>query len=156
MLVREAITIRPYQADDVAFIARLAHEAFDEFTPRAVSHTLDMVSRFTTLVALRAGRRVGFIAVDADQGGIALLHAIAVAGRERGRGIGQRLMITFERLAYARGARRLELCTADCNLAALDLFLRSGFRLQRRRQRFYDRGQDACILVKDLVLGTRE
>ena len=47
-------------------------------------------------------------------------------------------------------SNRLELCTADYNLAALDLFYRHGFRLVRRRERFYDRGQDACILVKDL------
>jgi ribosomal protein S18 acetylase RimI-like enzyme len=150
MLVKETLTIRPYQAADVGFVARLAHEAFDEFTSRSVSHTLDIVGRFTTLVAVRSGRRVGFISLDADQGGIAQLHAIAVVGRERGRGIGQRLLFAFEKLAYSRGARRLELCTADCNLAALDLFLRSGFAIVRRRPRFYERGQNACILAKDL------
>lgn len=150
MLVKEGIAIRPYQADDVPFVARLAHEAFSEYTKRSVSHTLDIAASFTTLVALRSGRRAGFIAVDANRDGTALLHAIAVSRREQGRGVGQRLMLAYERLARARGARRLELCTADCNVAALELFLRSGFRIVRRRARFYERGQAACILVKEL------
>jgi ribosomal protein S18 acetylase RimI-like enzyme len=168
MRVEEAIAVRRYQTEDAAFVAALAREAFSEYTPQAVSHTLDMVRRFTTLVALQPPRRpfgsgsieravaslelrrVGFVAIGGDDREVALLHAIAVDHRERGRGVGRRLMRTFENVARSRGARRLELCTADCNLAALDLFYRSGFRLVRRRERFYARGQNACVLVKDL------
>jgi ribosomal protein S18 acetylase RimI-like enzyme len=170
MLATETLTIRPYDTGDDDFIAGLARDAFDEFTPHAVTHTLLMVRRCTTLVALqdvvtrgspaaagaegppRAARRirVGFAAIADEGNGTVLLNAIAVVRGERGRGIGQRLMLAFEQLARGRDARRLELCTADCNLAALDLFYRSGFRLVRRRERFYERGQDACILVKEL------
>jgi ribosomal protein S18 acetylase RimI-like enzyme len=170
MLATESLSIRGYDTGDDAFIAALAREAFDEFTPHAVSQTLAMVRRCRTLVALqevarrgaparsevgataRVARpvRVGFAAI-ADEGyGTVVLNAIAVVRGERGRGIGQRLMLAFEQVARARGARRLELCTADCNLAALDLFYRRGFRLLRRRERFYERGQAACVLVKDL------
>jgi ribosomal protein S18 acetylase RimI-like enzyme len=170
MIATEPLTIRPYEAGDDPFIAALAREAFDEFTPHAVSHTLLMVRRCTTLVALQevaprgqgtldgaagAARpvrrvRVGFVAIADEGNGRVVLNAIAVVRGERGRGIGQRLMVAFEQLARRWGARRLELCTADYNLAALDLFFRRGFRLVRRRERFYERGQDACILVKDL------
>jgi ribosomal protein S18 acetylase RimI-like enzyme len=163
MRVAEAISVRHYEPADAAFIAALAKQAFDEYTPDAVPHTLDMVRHFTTLLALQARpsgfhldppaadapRRVGFVSIGAEEG-VAHLHAIAVSDRERGRGIGRRLMAAFERVARARGARRLELCTADCNLAALDLFYRCGFRLWRRRPRFYARGQNACVLIKDL------
>jgi ribosomal protein S18 acetylase RimI-like enzyme len=79
-----------------------------------------------------------------------VLNAIAVLRGERGRGIGHRLMLEFEELGRERRARRLELCTADYNLAALDLFYRRGFQLAARRERFYGRGQDACVLVKQL------
>ncbi len=165
MLATEEIAIRPYETGDDAFIAALAGEAFTEFTLRAVSHTLDMVHRSSTLVALqRPGlgvarraqaeheplRRVGFVALAEESDGVVMLNAIAVIDRERGRGVGRRLMLAFEGFARGRGAERLELCTADCNLAALDLFYRCGFRLLRRRHRFYERGQNACILVKDL------
>ena len=40
MLVAEAVVVRAYESGDDAFIARLAQDAFDEFTPRAVPHTL--------------------------------------------------------------------------------------------------------------------
>ena len=165
MLVVDTITVRPYETGDDAFVAALADEAFSEYTPGAVPHTLAMVRRYTTLVALEpprapfrspalirhaAPRRVGFVVIGEGESGIFVLNAIAVSHRERGRGIGHRLMQAFESLAAARGAKRLELVTADCNLAALDLFLRRGFRLVRRRSRFYERGQNACILVKDV------
>ena len=165
MLVVDTITVRPYETGDDAFVAALADEAFSEYSPGAVPHTLAMVRRYTTLVALEpprlprrspalirhaAPQRVGFVVIGEGDNGVFVLNAIAVSHGERGRGIGHRLMQAFESLAAARGAQRLELVTADCNLAALDLFLRRGFRLVRRRQRFYERGQNACILVKDL------
>ena len=148
VLVAENIVLRPYEPEDEEFIALLAHEAFDEFTPRAVPHTLDMVQRFHTLVALRGGHRVGFLTLSGRAEDVFVVQAIAVSARHRGRGIGHRLMQAFESIARAQRAERLELCTADCNLAALDLFLKRGFRIVRRRERFYDRGQAACILVK--------
>jgi ribosomal protein S18 acetylase RimI-like enzyme len=148
VLVAENIILRAYEPEDEEFIALLAHEAFDEFTPRAVPHTLEMVQRFHTLVALRGGHRVGFLTLSGRAGDVFVVQAIAVSARHRGRGIGHRLMQAFESIARAQRARQLELCTADCNLAALDLFLKRGFRIARRRERFYDRGQAACILIK--------
>lgn len=192
MLPKERLSIRPYRRDDDDFVAALAYEAFDEYTPYAIPHTLGMVRRCTTRVALRepaprgegAGRqrlertrgveparasaappssrrngssvppprleRVGFATISDEGDGVMMLNAIAVVRRERGRGIGHYLMLAYERFGRLRGARRLELCTADYNLAAIDLFMRHGFRLVRRRERFYDRGQDACVMVKDL------
>jgi len=169
MLATEALTIRPYETRDDDFVAALAHEAFDEYTPHAVLHTLSMVRRCTTLVALQELRRapssidreaartgprryarVGFVAIEGEARGTLHLNAIAVLRGERGRGIGHRLMLAFEELGRERGARRLELCTADYNLAALELFFRFDFELVARRPRFYGRGQDACVLVKQL------
>ena len=176
MLATDELSIRPYSTEDDAFIADLARDAFLEYTPRAVPHTLALVRRCTTFIAQREPRRrepgggvlggrmresmaggpssrlsrVGFAAVGDEGDGVLSLHAIAVVSGERGRGIGVHLMGAFEQLAIRRGAHRLELCTADYNLAALDLFYRRGFRLLRRRERFYERGQDACVLVKEL------
>ena len=150
MLVKEALTFRPCQASDLVFIARLSSEAFSEYTSRAVSHTLEIVGQNATWVALRGNENVGFVSVAKERDEVAVLNAIAVVRGERGKGVGFRLMQVFERFAREHGVRRLELCTADCNLAALDLFYRRGFRLLRRRERFYERGQDACVLIKEL------
>jgi ribosomal protein S18 acetylase RimI-like enzyme len=150
MLADIQLAIREYEPADDEFVARLARDAFLEYTPLAVSHTLSLVRSLTTLLALRGARRVGFIAADVGRGVTANLQAIAVVESERGRGVGRRLLLEFERLAQSRGARRLSLATADSNVAALDLFYKRGFVLERRRERFYPRGQNACVLVKDL------
>src|SRR4051794_26526405 len=124
MLAMEALELRPYDSRDDDFIAALAKEAFSEYTPDAVLHTLSMVRRCKTLVAwqeVRVGARggasryvrVGFAALAEEGAGTLVLNAIAVVRGERGRGIGSRLMEEFERIGRARGVQRLELCTAD-------------------------------------------
>src|SRR5690606_13525099 len=52
MLATESVSIRPYNRGDDDFIAALARDAFDEFSPHAVLHTLGVVRRCTTLIAL--------------------------------------------------------------------------------------------------------
>ena len=97
MLATESVSIRPYNRGDDDFIAALARDAFDEFSPHAVLHTLGMVRRCTTLIALRdltpprelgegelvdAGRaggpprrrRVGFAAFADEGEGVLLLR----------------------------------------------------------------------------------
>jgi [ribosomal protein S18]-alanine N-acetyltransferase len=150
MRAADEVVIRQYEAADEDFVARLAQEAFGEYTAQPVTHTLSMTRTLTTLIALRGKRRIGFFSADLGRGETANLQAIAVVESERGRGVGRRLIQEFEQLARRRGARRLSLSTADSNVAALDLFLKRGFKLERRRARFYPRGQNACILVKEL------
>ena len=152
MLVKEALTFRPCLAPDLVFIARLSGDAFAEYTSKAVSTTLDLVARNITWVAMRGQERVGFVCFGKEGTDTAVMHAVAVVRSERGKGVGFRLMQVFERYAREEALRRLEVCAADCNLAALDLFYRRGFSLVRRRQRYYERGQDACLLMKDLEL----
>jgi ribosomal protein S18 acetylase RimI-like enzyme len=150
MLVKEALTFRPCQPLDLIFIARLASDAFGEYTSKAVSNTLDVVGRYYTWVALRGSEAVGFVTVSNEGAGLAVLHALAVVRGERGKGVGFRLMQVFERFAREHSITRLELCVPECSLAALDLFYRRGFRLLRRREKFYERGQTGCVLVKEL------
>src|SRR5689334_21914368 len=109
MLLTEPLSIRRYESGDDAFIAALARDAFDEYTPHAVSHTWLLVQHSITLVALQEAsprgsgavdgaegtapaRRVGFAALADEGRGTFVLNAIAVVRSQRGRGIGQRLM----------------------------------------------------------------
>jgi len=65
-------------------------------------------------------------------------------------GVGTRLMQAAVRAARRRSVRRLSLTTAQANVEALALFLRCGFRIERRMPRFYAAGQDACVLSRSL------
>lgn len=146
------VAIRRAQPSDDAFFARLGHEAFGDFDLRARESTLGIVHQagMVTLVAALDGKPVGFVSIELARGGIGYVQAIAVRATERGRGLGQRLLVAAEHAARARGATFLHLTTAQANVEAIAMFLRCGFAIERRYRRFYGRGQDACTMVKRL------
>ncbi len=145
------IEVRRWRPADDEFVARLADEAFREYDARPGRYLLRATHRATTMtwVAVEKSMPVGMVVVDRSAGEWSIL-AVAVAQRSRARGVGTLLLQTAEQGARALGASRLTLFTADANLAALDLFLRRGFRIVARRKGFYSRRQDACRLVKQL------
>jgi ribosomal protein S18 acetylase RimI-like enzyme len=147
------VRIRRALPSDRAFLAALAHTAFSDFDPRAREHTLASVTAAgaVTLVALRGDQPVGFGVLEFRRGDAAL-QAIAVEARERGRGVGGRLMHAVEHAARKQGAAALRLCTAQANVEALALFIKHGFRIERRMPRFYPNGQDACMLGKSVLV----
>lgn len=149
-IAHPGLRVRAYRNSDEPFALRLANEAFAEFSRRPGPLTLSMLHTGTALVAERHGQPVGFSVTEFHADRIAHLVAIAVEYRQRGLGVGSALLVADRARARRRGARAIELCTADCNLEAIDLFLRRGFRIQRRVPHFYARGQTACILRLDL------
>jgi ribosomal-protein-alanine N-acetyltransferase len=153
-LIDRAIAIRRRGPGDDAFIERLAREAFGVFDPAAGAHILRLAGRASkeTLVAERGRERVGFL-VLARQGETASIEAIAVLCSERGHGVGTRLMQAAEQAARRAGCRRLSLTTAQANVEALELFLKRGFRIERRVPHYYTAGQDACVLTRTLERG---
>lgn len=144
------IAIRSGSTADAAFIEALAREAFAEYSPASARSTRAMseAPHARTFVAVRDGTPIGFAVLEVRRDGLAHLDAIAVEAGWRGRGVGRRLLRHAEADAAARGATRLGLMTAQANLAALDLFLKEGWRVVRTLPRYYPRGQHALALEK--------
>ena len=109
-----------------------------------------MARRAITLVAERGGQSTGFVVVEPGSFATAYISAIAVLEEARGEGIGRALVRAAEQLARAEGAVQMALTTADSNVAALALFLRSGFRRGSSGAGRYPRGQRTVRLVKHL------
>jgi len=145
-------TVRPFEAQDSSFVAELAERAFAEYGGHPSRYTLRTIERpdTCTWLAVEAGFPVGMLVLQLV-GARATILAVAVVERARGRGVGRLLMQVAEQHAQTHGAKRLTLCTADANLAALDLFLRRGFKIIRRRPSYYARQQTACELEKALT-----
>lgn len=145
-----SVQIRLRSPGDDAALAALAAEAFGEYSDSAGAHTLGMARRpaSVTLVATAADELVGIALVVPTSESLARLDAIAVSVGLRGTGLGRRLLASAEGEARRIGAARINLATADANVAALDLFLRSGYRIARRLPRYYARGQDAVEMEK--------
>lgn len=146
---RQAVSVRSWTADDDEFVARLSREAFGEYGARPAQYMSSVTHRpgTRTWIAIEAGVPVGLVVLELT-GSEAALLAVAVTARARARGIGGLLMQTAETHAATHGALQLSLFTAEANLAALDLFLRRGFRIVGRRPAFYARRQNACQLRK--------
>jgi ribosomal protein S18 acetylase RimI-like enzyme len=143
------IVIRGRRASDETFIAELGKEAFTEYSSSASGYTAHMAANAHTLIAERDEVAVGLAIIDL-RAGRAHLAAIAVRTEWRGLGVGRGLLAAAERYAKSRGAVEMELTTADSNLAASELFLRSGYQRRARHARYYARGQHAIEMFKPL------
>jgi len=135
---------------DDSFIARLAAQAFDEYSPYPAGSTLRMARTGVTWVACREQEPLGFVVVRPGSAGPtqAELCAIAVDEHARGTGIGTALLAKVERVLSLAGFSEITMHTAQANLSALELFLKHGFRVERRLPRFYRGVFDACALRK--------
>jgi ribosomal protein S18 acetylase RimI-like enzyme len=142
-------SIRRRLPDDHTFIRDLGKVAFGEYASGAGDGAVRMASRAATLVAVEAARRLGFAIIE-PKGTVAHLSAIAVIEEARGEGVGRALLREAEQLARSEGADRVELVTADSNVAALQLFLQNGFQRSPRQPKAYPRGQKAVVLEKKL------
>jgi [ribosomal protein S18]-alanine N-acetyltransferase len=147
-----ALSFRRRCSADDAFIQALASEAFQEYTTDSRARALPMTrdANAITIVATDEDVQVGFAVLRIKSSANAYLDAIAVSTRARGRGVGSSLLRRAESEAKTQRARALDLVTAEANLAALELFLKHGFRIIRSMPRFYPRGQNAHLLRKDL------
>jgi len=142
------LEIRKRRSSDDPFIARLARQAFAEYDPEPALTMQRLVQRGVTWVAWRGAAPVGVaIAHPLGQGSVELC-AIAVAEDARGLGIGRALLAHVERAVVDSGDVEIRLHTAQSNLAAFELFLKCGFRVERRLPRFYRGMYDACALCK--------
>lgn len=167
-LVRRALAVstRPFRVSDENFVLTLSAEAFGEYAKEGARSTLEMAKRWTCLVAEIPGvvpaptaatlatrrapaRAVGFVVLKAERGELAEILAIAVVEEERGRGFGRALLEAAEQKARAARTSGVMLHTADANLAALELFVRSGFRVKRRIARYYRNVYDASEMLKN-------
>lgn len=100
-----------------------------------------------TLIAVQASRPVGLAVLGVNSGAAELL-AIAVKSGVRGNGVGRALLQRAEARARLRGAQALNLCTAEANVAAAELFLKAGFVRKRWIRRYYKNGQNAVFMSK--------
>jgi ribosomal protein S18 acetylase RimI-like enzyme len=146
------IVVRRARPSDRGAILELSREAFGEYSKDPVRTTGALLGRDEAfgLIADAGGRVVGFAVVHVTRDGAAWLDAIAVSPSARGTGVGQVLLGSVEQECRERDCRRLGLATADANLSALSLFLKSGFQIERRRPRYYERGQNAVEMSKRL------
>ncbi|HYQ03237.1 MAG TPA: GNAT family N-acetyltransferase [Polyangiaceae bacterium] len=149
-----SLLIRKRQSADDRSIVRLAVQAFAEYDAQPAATVQRLVQRGTTWVAWRGSAPLGFATIVASNESVDLC-AIAVDEEARGRGVGRALLAHVELAAARAGLKEIKLHTAQANVAVLELFLKCGFRVERRMPRYYRGVYDACALSKRVAWARR-
>lgn len=77
------------------------------------------------------------------------IQNLATSPRYRRRGIGQALLTCVIERSQQQGLLAAWLEVRENNLAAISLYLACGFKLQGRRRKYYQDGEDALLLCRD-------
>ena len=141
--------IRTLTLSDVEAVAKLEAECFSApWTAESLSSALSRAD-FIGYVAETDGVIEGYVfgSVLFEE---AELHRIAVKTTRRGAGLGGDVFDAFLQGAKARGGERMFLEVRVSNAPARRLYERRGFERFRTRRYYYDDGEDALEMKKEL------
>jgi ribosomal protein S18 acetylase RimI-like enzyme len=151
-----SITLHRGGIEDRSFIGNLSHRVFSGFGDyRGIVIFWLAQPAVTTVIAREHSIPLGFAMLRLRKGimfnrNVGEVLAIAVTPEHQRRGIGLRLLTRIESLAREQGAKELRLTTAEINKVASDFFMKSGFTIQRTKDRYYPAGQRALEMSKRL------
>jgi [ribosomal protein S18]-alanine N-acetyltransferase len=107
-------------------------------------------------VARRAGRMVGYLVAWRVSVEVHLTN-VAVHPRARRQGVAQRLLDDLYAEARRVSAELITLEVRASNAAAIEMYLRNGFRKVGLRKAYYEVGrEDALVMTLDLAAGGGE
>lgn len=154
--------VRPAEMDDLFAVSRIEKRSFAQPWPySAFERSLSAPAFLVAEDAEEDGQEavVGFVVGDAiPNHGRPLAHVkdIAVTPERRDEGIGTALLrAALSRLGEV-GARTVKLEVREGNRVARSLYRQFGFEFLRRVPRYYDDGEAAIVLVRDLPIADGE
>ncbi|MCE8020597.1 GNAT family N-acetyltransferase [Halomonas sp. MCCC 1A11036] len=136
------VTLRQAHPQDLGALYRLEQVAFssDRFSRRQLWHLLNR-AHAETLVADDEERLMGYGTLLFRRGSRrARLYSFCVHPQARGSGLGRQLLEALERVAIRYDCTALGLEVRVDNRAALGLYRRMGFRLERWLDDYYEDG----------------
>jgi len=100
----------------------------------------------------RRSRIIGYVGfrLEGDEGHIT---TIAIRPAWQGQGLGDLLLVGALEKMLARGAEVATLEMRPSNDVAYSLYKKHGFEVERRRQRYYQDGEDAWVMAADIDNG---
>ena len=146
------VRLRPAERGDLLAIHRIERLSFPQPWPYRVFESFLGEPGF--LVAEGAGRTIlGYAVGDVvpNHGrGVGHVKDLAVHPDHRGRGVGSRLLAELLGVLSRRGARSITLEVRASNEPAIELYRAFGFEPLRRVQGYYDDGEDAVVMIREL------
>ena len=158
---RSDVRIREAEAADLLAVVRIERASFPQPWPYdAFERYLDAPGFLVAVDeegdgedAVDTQNVVGYVVADfvPNHGrGLGHVKDLAVHPNRRGEGLGATLLEAALSKLAARSARTVKLEVRESNDRARSLYEEFGFEPLRRVPRYYDDGEDALILVRDL------
>jgi len=147
---RASVVVREADRADLLEVFRIEQASFPQPWPYSAFESF--LGRRGFLVADNE-RVVGYVVADTvPNQGRALGHVkdIAVHPDHRSRGIGQTLLERALGILRLQGASRVKLEVRENNESALALYRKYDFDHHHTVPRYYDNGEDALVLMRDL------
>jgi len=148
-------SIRPFRESDLDSILQIEHASFS-----VDAYDRNLFAEFyykcgdLFLVAEGGSRIWGYmITCTRSRGGSqrAQLVSVAVDPGARRRGVASALMDGTLRRLRRKGVRRFTLMVKTTNREALEFYRRRGFLQLRIWRKYYEDGEDAWLMVRDLL-----
>jgi ribosomal protein S18 acetylase RimI-like enzyme len=146
------VRLRRATMSDLDALLALENASFsgDKLSARRMRHWISAANAML-LVATRAGELIGscLVLTRADSPA-ARLYSIAISKTARGQGLGGKLLRKAESVAHELGSHAMRLEVAEGNIAAIGLYEKLGYRTFGRKPAYYEDGQDAIRMQKDI------
>lgn len=144
------VIFESWTVDDLPQIAALEKATFLQYwTQKMLEDSFLLPSTITLAAKTVEGKVCGHIFGVQGENVVDIISLI-VAKEFRGQKIGTQLLQQFENLVKMRNVYQLFLDVRVTNATAMQLYLKQGFVGQYARTRYYDNGEDALIMRKDL------
>ncbi len=144
------LTVRHVKASDIIPVIALAFETLPERYNPVIFNQFYETSPDDFLVALHNNSIVGFLIGIKTTPTIARILMISVKERNRKQGIGTALLKVFLAEMKEHQIKRLDLEVRTTNHAALEFYKKQGFILRGILPQFYQNGEDAYSMTKEL------
>ena len=139
-------TIRLAHDGDLDLLVELERACLPDFWRRNTLQSLMNEARYVVLIVEDFGYLIGW-----STSGVAEIERIGVLPARRGCGWGAALVSDAIAAFANRNAREIWLEVRETNAAARALYAKCGFEESGRRRNYYDDGEDAILMKRDLT-----
>ena len=149
-MVGNIIRVRGAKPYDMSTVLDIEKFCFPDPYPMSLLSRLYITSPEGFLVAEVDGKVVGYLIGTLRWGASGHIMAIGVYPEYRKRGVGTALMVQILDILRMRGARSARLEVRKSNDAAQLFYQKLGFRLGEEIQHYYEDGEAAIVMSREL------
>lgn len=147
-------SIHPLTRRELKEVLRLNARCFrngENYTKHTFSYLLNDANTLSYRATTETGEMAAFVFVMMNPDGAAHITTIGVAPEHRRRGLGKMLLAFLEKHLPKKGVSTIVLEVRVSNIAAQQLYIRSGYVSLQKVTRYYNDGEDGYLMMKSIV-----